>query len=175
MFPPPVLVPVCHGHDRRVGSGSEDRAIVPFRVQTLTHIRSKPDALFSYQPPFNLMAFLVLWPLRFVVSPRKLHSANVFMIKLTVSIPNHFPFDPSRLTPPRSFNIQLNSDGHRLSPEIGYSLSRPSWPLGFTKGGYRQGNPQGATGKRQAPSITVLGICHSWTPLWGRAHTICTM
>jgi len=44
---------------------------------------SKPDALFSYQPPFNLMAFLVLWPMRFVVSPRRLHSANVFMIKLT--------------------------------------------------------------------------------------------
>ena len=46
--------------------------------------RVKSDALFSYQPPFNLLALAVLWPLSFVVSPRTLHSANVFLIKLTV-------------------------------------------------------------------------------------------
>ena len=26
------------------------------------------DSLFSYQPPFNLLAFVVLWPLSFVLS-----------------------------------------------------------------------------------------------------------
>lgn len=45
----------------------------------------KSDALFSYQPPFNLFAFLILWPLSWVLSPRALHSTNVFLIKLTVS------------------------------------------------------------------------------------------
>ena len=90
------------------------------------HVRSKSDALFSYQPPFNLMAFLVLWPLSYVVSPRMLHTANVFMIKLTVSVPGHFPFDLSRLTSPRSFNVQFITD-ERLSltvMAIGNSLSQ---------------------------------------------------
>jgi hypothetical protein len=94
------------------------------------HIRSKSDALFSYQPPFNLVAFLVLWPLSCVVSPRKLHSVNVFMIKLTVSVPAHLPFDPSKLTPPRPFNVQFNTNEHRLSSittEFGNSLSQPLW------------------------------------------------
>ena len=113
-FPPPVSVPICHDHHR--GVSSEDHAIVPFGDKTLKHIRSKSDALFSYQPPFNLLAFLVLWPLSYVLSPRKLHSANVFMIKLTVSVPVKFPFDPSNLTAP--FNAQFNSDHRRLLPCI---------------------------------------------------------
>ena len=45
----------------------------------------KSDALFSYQPPFNLLAFVILWPSSWVLSPRGLHSLNVFLIKLTVS------------------------------------------------------------------------------------------
>lgn len=47
--------------------------------------RVKSDALFSYQPPFNLFAFLILWPLSCVLTPRALHTANVFLIRLTVS------------------------------------------------------------------------------------------
>jgi len=54
-----------------------------FQFAMTTIEGSKSDPLFSYQPPFNLLAFLVLWPLSCVVSPRKLHSVNVFMIKLT--------------------------------------------------------------------------------------------
>lgn len=46
----------------------------------------KSDALFSYQPPFNLLAFLILFPLSFVLTPRSLHTVNVFMIKVTVSL-----------------------------------------------------------------------------------------
>ncbi|KAG5636760.1 hypothetical protein H0H81_006950 [Sphagnurus paluster] len=43
----------------------------------------KSDALFSYQPPFNLLAFLILKPASFILSPRALHTTNVFLIKLT--------------------------------------------------------------------------------------------
>lgn len=43
----------------------------------------KSDALFSYQPPFNVLAFLILKPATFFLSPRALHSTNVFLIKLT--------------------------------------------------------------------------------------------
>lgn len=45
--------------------------------------RVKSDALFSYQPPFNILAFLVLKPASYIISPRSLHSCNVFLIKLT--------------------------------------------------------------------------------------------
>jgi len=131
-FPPPVLVPVCHDHHR--GVSSEDHAIVPSQAQTLIRGRSKSDALFSYHPPFNLVAFLVLWPLSCVLSPRKLHSANVFMIKLTVSVLDNFPFDPSKLTSSRSFDIQFNSDGRSLSCtmtelEIVLPDTRGDWAL----------------------------------------------
>ena len=129
-FPLLVSIPVRYGHHRRASP-----AIVPFQAQTQIHTRSKSDALFSYQPPFNLVAFLVLWPLSCVVSPRKLHSVNVFMIKLTVSVPVHFPFYHSRLTPPRSFNVQFNTDRtpafHRncRKLEIVFPNPRGDWPL----------------------------------------------
>ena len=51
----------------------------------LSFSRVTSDALFSYQPPFNLFAFLILWPLSRILTPRALHSTNVFLIKLTVS------------------------------------------------------------------------------------------
>ncbi|KAJ7707806.1 hypothetical protein B0H17DRAFT_1034111 [Mycena rosella] len=41
------------------------------------------DALFSYQPPFNLLALALLKPASWIVSPRTLHSLNVFLIKIT--------------------------------------------------------------------------------------------
>lgn len=46
----------------------------------------KSDAVFSYLPPLNLVAFIVLTPLSWVASPRTLHRINVFGIRLTVSI-----------------------------------------------------------------------------------------
>jgi hypothetical protein len=39
--------------------------------------------LFSYQVPFNLLAYLTLKPASWCLSPRALHSFNVFLIKLT--------------------------------------------------------------------------------------------
>jgi len=45
--------------------------------------RVKSDALFSYQPPFNLLAFVILKPASWFITPRQLHSLNVFLIKVT--------------------------------------------------------------------------------------------
>lgn len=39
-----------------------------------------------YQPPFNLFAYATLLPLSWVLSPRALHTVNVFLIRLTVSM-----------------------------------------------------------------------------------------
>ncbi|THU86429.1 hypothetical protein K435DRAFT_829719 [Dendrothele bispora CBS 962.96] len=51
---------------------------------TLTVIEGvKADALFSYQPPFNILAFVLLKPASWIVSPRALHSLNVLLIRLT--------------------------------------------------------------------------------------------
>ena len=47
-----------------------------------TH-RVKSNALFSYQPPFNILAFLILKPASWFFSPRLFHTINVFLIKLT--------------------------------------------------------------------------------------------
>ncbi|KAI5119644.1 hypothetical protein M0805_009005 [Coniferiporia weirii] len=52
-----------------------------FTISTIEGV--KTDALFSYQPPFNLVAYMLLLPLSWVLSPRALHSVNVFLIRLT--------------------------------------------------------------------------------------------
>lgn len=46
----------------------------------------KTDALFSYFPPINILAFAILVPLSWTVSPRTLHRINVFAIRLTVRL-----------------------------------------------------------------------------------------
>ncbi|KAG1747063.1 uncharacterized protein EDB91DRAFT_1116028 [Suillus paluster] len=50
-------------------------------ISTIQGVKS--DALFSYQPPFNVLAFIILKPASYILSPRSLHSANVFLIRLT--------------------------------------------------------------------------------------------
>ncbi|KAE8543604.1 hypothetical protein D1P53_000319 [Cryptococcus gattii VGV] len=41
------------------------------------------DAVFSYQLPFNLVAVIMMWPMRYVLSARWFHKVNVFMIRVT--------------------------------------------------------------------------------------------
>jgi hypothetical protein len=52
-------------------------------VKTVEGVKS--DAIFSYLPPLNIFAFIVLAPLSYVCSPRTLHRINVFCIRITVS------------------------------------------------------------------------------------------
>ncbi|KUI62748.1 Calcium channel YVC1, partial [Cytospora mali] len=49
-------------------------------VQTLEGVKS--DAIFAYQPPFNILALFVLVPLKFVVSPRWFHKIHVAAVRL---------------------------------------------------------------------------------------------
>ncbi|KAE8447580.1 hypothetical protein EG329_010551 [Mollisiaceae sp. DMI_Dod_QoI] len=44
-------------------------------------IRVKSDAIFAYQPPFNLLALVVLLPLKFALSPRWFHKINVAAVR----------------------------------------------------------------------------------------------
>ncbi len=50
-------------------------------VSTLEALRA--DSLFSYVPPFNIPAALILAPLSYVVEPQTMHDINVFCIRAT--------------------------------------------------------------------------------------------
>ncbi|KAL9056363.1 MAG: hypothetical protein Q9162_002954 [Coniocarpon cinnabarinum] len=55
---------------------------VQFRKTVLTFEGVKSDAIFAYQPPFNLLALSVLLPLRFILTPRWFHKVNITMTRI---------------------------------------------------------------------------------------------
>ncbi|KAK3330824.1 hypothetical protein B0H66DRAFT_612716 [Apodospora peruviana] len=57
-------------------------AEIQFRHAVLTLEGVKSDAIFAYQPPFNILAVLVLAPLKFFISPRWFHKIHVFSVRL---------------------------------------------------------------------------------------------
>jgi len=54
-----------------------------FRRAVSTIEGVKADALFSYQPPVNLIALCIMLPARYILTPRWFHKFNVFMIRAT--------------------------------------------------------------------------------------------
>ncbi|KAL1940266.1 hypothetical protein VTO73DRAFT_9218 [Trametes versicolor] len=75
-----ILISILSNTFARIDANAKQEYLFQYAITTIEGVK---DSLFSYQPPFNLFAFMVLWPLSFIVSPRSLHSANVFLIKLT--------------------------------------------------------------------------------------------
>ncbi|KAI1501689.1 nonselective cation channel [Biscogniauxia marginata] len=65
---------------------SNATAEIHFRkaVQTLEGVKS--DAIFAYQPPFNIIALFVLVPMKFLVSPRWFHKIHVATVR-TINLP----------------------------------------------------------------------------------------
>ncbi|PHH63475.1 hypothetical protein CDD82_1890 [Ophiocordyceps australis] len=61
-------------------------AEIQFRRAVLTLEGVKADAIFAYQPPFNLLAVFLLLPLKSVVSPRWFHKIHVTSVRL-VNLP----------------------------------------------------------------------------------------
>ena len=61
-------------------------AEIQFRRAVLTLEGVKADAVFAYQPPFNILAVSVLLPLKFVVSPRWFHKIHVASVR-TINLP----------------------------------------------------------------------------------------
>ncbi|KAK6075256.1 nonselective cation channel [Seiridium cupressi] len=57
-------------------------AEVQFRRTVLTFAGVKSDSIFAYPPPFNLLALLVLLPLKPLITPRLFHTVNVFVIRM---------------------------------------------------------------------------------------------
>lgn len=65
---------------------SNATAAIQFQRAVLTLEGVKADAVFAYQPPFNLLAVFMLLPLKFVVSPRWFHKIHVATVRL-VNLP----------------------------------------------------------------------------------------
>ncbi|KAI9171263.1 Acyl-CoA dehydrogenase family member 10 [Paramyrothecium foliicola] len=61
---------------------SNAMAEIHFRRAVLTLEGVKADAVFAYQPPFNILAVTLFLPLKFVVSPRWFHKIHVFTVRL---------------------------------------------------------------------------------------------
>lgn len=57
-------------------------AEIQFRRAVLTFEGVKSDALFAYRPPFNILALLILLPLKFIISPRWFHKVNVTAVRV---------------------------------------------------------------------------------------------
>jgi uncharacterized metal-binding protein len=88
-------------------------AEIQFRRAVLTFEGVKSDAIFAYRPPFNVLALLVLLPLKMVVSDRWFHKINVTAVRvlnapilLLISLyERQYLWKRSRLlTPPRRHN-----------------------------------------------------------------------
>ncbi|KAH7170763.1 kinase-like domain-containing protein [Dactylonectria macrodidyma] len=60
---------------------SNATAEIQFRRAVLTLEGVKADAVFAYQPPFNIVAVFLFVPLKFVVSPRWFHKIHVATVK----------------------------------------------------------------------------------------------
>ncbi|KAF7312239.1 hypothetical protein MIND_00236900 [Mycena indigotica] len=76
-----ILISILSNTVARIDANATQEHLFQFTITTLEGVQA--DALFSYQPPFNLLAFILLKPLSYVVSPRRLHSLNVLLIKIT--------------------------------------------------------------------------------------------
>ncbi|KAH7085686.1 hypothetical protein BKA63DRAFT_500206 [Paraphoma chrysanthemicola] len=57
-------------------------AEIQFRRAVLTFEGVKSDSLFAYRPPFNLAAFVILLPLKFLLSPRWFHKINITAVRV---------------------------------------------------------------------------------------------
>ncbi|KAH7364611.1 hypothetical protein BKA65DRAFT_142036 [Rhexocercosporidium sp. MPI-PUGE-AT-0058] len=61
---------------------SNATAEIRFRRAVLTLEGVKSDAIFAYQPPFNILALLLLTPLTYVLTPRWFHKVNVAVVRI---------------------------------------------------------------------------------------------
>ncbi|RDB26026.1 Calcium channel YVC1 [Hypsizygus marmoreus] len=76
-----ILISLLSNTVARIDANATQEYLFQFAIATMEGVKS--DALFSYQPPFNILAFVILKPATWFLSPRALHSTNVFLIKLT--------------------------------------------------------------------------------------------
>lgn len=79
-----ILVSMLSSTFSKIASNAT--AEVQFRRAVLTFEGVKSDAIFAYQPPFNILALCILLPLKLVLSPRWFHKINVAAVR-TINAP----------------------------------------------------------------------------------------
>lgn len=76
-----VLVSILSNTFATINEDAAAEALFRKAVWTIEGV--KADALFSYQPPVNLLALCIMFPAGYLLSPRWFHKVNVFVIRLT--------------------------------------------------------------------------------------------
>ncbi|KAL0954798.1 hypothetical protein HGRIS_003745 [Hohenbuehelia grisea] len=76
-----ILISTLSNTFARIDANASVEYLFQFAITTIEGVKS--DALVSYQPPFNIFAFLILKPASWFLTPRALHTLNVFLVKLT--------------------------------------------------------------------------------------------
>ncbi|WRT67253.1 uncharacterized protein IL334_004220 [Kwoniella shivajii] len=76
-----MLIAILSNKFAAINQNAHEEHLFQRVVKTVEGVKS--DALFSYLPPVNILAFATLVPLSWVCSPRTLHRINVFGIRLT--------------------------------------------------------------------------------------------
>nr|XP_018263732.1 nonselective cation channel [Kwoniella dejecticola CBS 10117]OBR85890.1 nonselective cation channel [Kwoniella dejecticola CBS 10117] len=76
-----MLIAILSNKFAAINQNAHEEHLFQRVVKTVEGVKS--DALFSYLPPINILAFAILVPLSWVCSPRTLHRINVFAIRLT--------------------------------------------------------------------------------------------
>ena len=79
-----ILVSMLSSTFSKIASNAT--AEIQFRRAVLTFEGVKSDAIFAYQPPFNILALCILLPLKLVLTPRWFHKINVAAVR-TVNAP----------------------------------------------------------------------------------------
>lgn len=75
-----VLVSILSNTFSKIAADST--AEIQFRRAVLTFEGVKSDSLFAYRPPFNLVAFIILLPLKFLLTPRWFHKINITAVRI---------------------------------------------------------------------------------------------
>lgn len=57
-------------------------AEIQYRRTVITFEGVKSDALFSYPPPFNILALVILLPFKFILTPRYFHKVIVYSVRI---------------------------------------------------------------------------------------------
>ena len=79
-----ILVSMLSSTFSKIASNAT--AEIQYRRAVLTFEGVKSDAIFAYQPPFNILALCLLLPLKLILSPRWFHKINVTAVR-TINAP----------------------------------------------------------------------------------------
>ncbi|KZV94710.1 hypothetical protein EXIGLDRAFT_739859 [Exidia glandulosa HHB12029] len=76
-----ILISILSNTFSRIDANANQEYLFQFAVTTMEGV--KGDALFCYQPPFNLLAYAILYPASFILDAHAFHRLNVFLMRLT--------------------------------------------------------------------------------------------